>query len=141
FGMSNTTTVLCQKSVNGIDASTYVGDIVFAPNANAYTIRITPDSDVIFPSIIEFHGSGVINNSGIVQNLVTANSGTTKASGRIYFMNSASPGENVVITNEDGGSAIGDGVDGGFTALEDSSNAANATFINEGGEVSGTIYG
>ena len=55
-------------------------------------------------------------------------------------MNSASAGENVVITNEGGASAIGDGVYGGFTALEDTSNAANATFINEGGEVSGTIY-
>src|SRR5438552_2216136 len=110
FGVSNTTTVLCQESADGY-AHTFVGEIVFAPGASAYTIRVTPDPDVIlYPSLIEFHQHGIINNSGILQNFVAANSGGEQESGRIYFMNSASAGENVVITNEGGASAIGDGV-------------------------------
>src|SRR5438067_399862 len=65
FGVSNTTTVLCQKSADGIYAHTYVGDVVFAPGASAYTIRATPDPDVIlYPSLIEFHQHGIVNNSG-----------------------------------------------------------------------------
>src|SRR5438552_6490742 len=136
FGVSNTTTVLCQKSPDGIYASTYVGDVVFAPGASPYTIRITPDPDIIlYPALIEFHQQGIINNSGIVQNLVAANSGTTQESGRIYFMNSSSAGENVVITNEGGASSTGDGHYGGFTDIgynfDDTASAGSATFINK----------
>jgi autotransporter-associated beta strand protein len=141
FGASSTTTVLCRESPDGY-AHTFVGEIVFAPGASAYTIRVTPDPDVIlYPSYISFNGAGITNNSGVTQNLVAANSGGPQESGRIYFMNSASAGDNVVITNEGGASAIGDGHYGGFTAIEDSATAGNATFINEGGEVNGTIYG
>jgi len=49
------------------------------------------------------------------RNFVTAHSGSTKASGEIYFIDGASAGENVVITNEGGDSMTGDGYDGGFT--------------------------
>ncbi|HEU0209548.1 MAG TPA: autotransporter-associated beta strand repeat-containing protein [Candidatus Udaeobacter sp.] len=145
FGGSNTTTVLCQKSSDGVYAHTYVGDVVFAPGASAYTIRITPASDVLYPSLIEFHQHGIVNNSGIVQNLVAANSGTTKASGAIYFAGAASAGDNVVITNEGGASASGDGYYGGLTEISayngDTASAGNATFINNGGTVDGSSGG
>jgi autotransporter-associated beta strand protein len=145
FGVSHTTTVLCQKSPDGTYADTYVGDVIFAPDASAYTIRITPDPDVIYPSLIEFHRNGIINNSGSIQNFVAANSGTTKESGRIYFMGTASAGGNVVITNEGGASAIGDGYYGGFTEIGynvgDTASAGNATFVNNGGTVDGSSGG
>jgi autotransporter-associated beta strand protein len=144
FGVSNTTTVLCQDSGDGY-ANTYVGDVVFAPGASAYSIRITPDFDVIYPSLIVFNQQGIINNSGIAQNLVAANSGSTKASGRIYFEGTSSAGENVVITNEGGASATGDGYYGGFTNIgynvNDRASAGRATFMNNGGTVDGSSGG
>jgi autotransporter-associated beta strand protein len=100
---------------------------------------------VVFPTILEFHGGGITNNSGVVQNFVTPPSGTNKESGRIYFMNSSSAGENVVITNEGGDSAMPDGEYGGFTEIgynfDDTASAGKATFINNGGTVSGAIGG
>jgi autotransporter-associated beta strand protein len=144
FGASNTSTVLCQASGDGY-ANTYVGDVVFAPGASAYSIRITPDFDVIYPSLIVFNQQGIINNSGIAQNLVAANSGSTKASGRIYFEGTSSAGENVVITNEGGASATGDGYYGGFTNIgynvSDRASAGGATFMNNGGTVDGSSGG
>lgn len=141
FSASNTTNLICGDAPGGEGTSTIVGDVVFTEGAGAYTITITPVFDNIFPSIIEFHRGGITNNSGVVQNFVAANSGTTKASGRIYFMNSASAGENVVITNEGGASATGDGVYGGFTQFWYSSNAGSATFISNGGTVDGARGG
>ena len=141
FSASNTTNLICGDAPGGEGTSTIVGDVVFTEGAGAYTITIRPVFDNIFPSIIEFHRGGITNNSGVVQNFVAANSGTTKASGRIYFMNSASAGENVVITNEGGASATGDGVYGGFTQFWYSSNAGSATFISNGGTVDGARGG
>jgi autotransporter-associated beta strand protein len=144
FGASNTTTVLCQASGDGY-ASTLVGEMDFAPGASAYTITATPDPNVfIYPTTIEFYGAGIVNNSGVTQNFVAAHSGTTQESGRIYFMDSSTAGDNVVITNE-GGASGGDGIYGGFTNIgynfSDRASAGNATFINEGGEVSGARGG
>jgi autotransporter-associated beta strand protein len=145
FGASNTTTVLCQQSADGY-AQTFVGEIDFAPGASAYTIRATPDPDVfIYPSYISFNGAGIVNNSGVTQNFVAANSGTTQESGRIDFRGTSSAGENVIITNEGGASAIGDGMYGGITDIGynvgDRASAGSATFINKGAEVSGAIGG
>ena len=145
FAVSNTTTVLCGDAPGGGGTTTVIGDIIFAAGSSAYTITVTPVSDNVFPSIIEVHGGGITNNSGVVQNLVAANSGTWRASGRIYFMNSSSAGENVIITNEGGASATGDGVYGAFTDIgynfDDTASAGNATFVNKGGEVSGARGG
>jgi autotransporter-associated beta strand protein len=145
FAVSNTTSVVCGDAPGGGGTTTIVGDIVFNEGASAYTITVTPVFDNIFPSILAIYGGGITNNSGLVQNLVTANSGTTKASGRIYFNGSSSAGDNVVITNEGGASATGDGVGGGFTEFgydfTDTASAGNATVINNGGEVSGAVGG
>src|SRR5437870_5453312 len=79
FAVSNTTNVMCGDAPGGGGTTTVVGDIVFAEGASAYTITVTPVFDNIFPSIVEIHGGGITNNSAVVQNLVAANSGTTKA--------------------------------------------------------------
>jgi autotransporter-associated beta strand protein len=145
FAASSTTTVLCGDAPGEEGTTTIVGTIVFAPGAGTYTITVMPVFDNIFPSIMEIHGQGITNNSGVVQNLVTANSGTIKASGRIYFEGASSAGENVVITNEGGASATGDGIYGGFTNIgydfQDTASAGSATFINKGGQVSGARGG
>jgi autotransporter-associated beta strand protein len=141
FAASNTTSVVCGDAPGEAGTTTVVGDIVFTDGASAYTITVTPVFDIVFPSILEIYGGGITNNSEVVQNLLTANSGTTKASARIYLNNSASAGENVVITNAGGASASGDGIYGGFTSIEDSATAGSATFINEGGAVSGAFGG
>jgi autotransporter-associated beta strand protein len=143
FAVSNTTNVMCGEAPGGEGTTTIVGDVVFAEGASAYTITVTPLFDVMFPppSIVEFHRGGITNTSAVVQNFVTANSGTYKPSGRIYFMNAASAGENVIITNEGGASPIGDGIYGGFTQFWDDSTAGKATFVNNGCTVSGTAGG
>lgn len=145
FAVSNTTSVICADSPDGVFANTYVGGIVFAGGASAYAITITPSANVIWPSLIVFYGAGITNNSGVVQNFVTANSGTTMESGRIYFQRSSSAGENVVITNEGGAYGAPDGDYGGFTTFgydsTDTASAGKATVINNGGMVSGAVGG
>jgi autotransporter-associated beta strand protein len=135
FGASDLTDITCGDAPGGGGTSTIVGDIVFSKGAGPYTITITPVSDNIFPSLIEIHGN-ILNKSGMTQNFVTANSGTEQQSGRIYFMESGSAGDQVVITNQGGGSAEGDGIYGGFTQFWDSSSAGKATFVNNGSTVS-----
>jgi len=146
FGRSNTTNLTIGKWSNGSDNTlTRVGNVVFSEGASSYTVTVTPVYDVIYPSILTFNGEGIMNNSGVVQNFVAANSGTNKASAAIYFEGSSSAGENVVITNEGGGSPTGDGMYGGFTEIgyqfEDTATAGKATLINNGGTVSGAIGG
>src|SRR5205823_2287348 len=101
--------------------------------------------DIVFPSVLDIYGGGITNNSGTVQNFVAANSGTDKASARIVFERSSSAGDNIVITNEGGASATGDGVYGAFTEFgyqfTDTATAGNATVITNGGEVSGATGG
>jgi hypothetical protein len=145
FGRSNITNVMVGDAPNGTDSLNIVGDIVFEAGASSYTITVTPVYDVVFASILEFHGNGIVNNSGNVQNFVTAHSGTSQASGEIYFMNGASAGDNVVITNEGGNSLTGDGYDGGFTDFGyntgDTASAGKAIIINNGGLLDGTLGG
>jgi autotransporter-associated beta strand protein len=140
FAVSNTTNLVIGVAPFGGGTTTDVEAIVFAEGASSYTITVTPVFDNFLPSILEIFG-GIINNSGVVQNFVTANSGTYKASGRIYFNNSASAGENAVITNEGGAYGAPDGMYGGFTQFLDSASAGKATFVNNGGEVSGAEGG
>jgi autotransporter-associated beta strand protein len=141
FNVSNTTMVTVGDAPNGTDASHPIGEIVFAPGASAYTITMTPVFDVVFPTDVSFHGTGITNNSGVVQNFVTANSGGNKGSARIFFADSASAGDDIVITNEGGASSVPDGIYGGFVWFLDTTTAANATVVNNGGTVRGSIGG
>ena len=139
FVTSNVTEVTLGVTPNG-DAGNILGGIFFEPGASAYTITMT--AVLGKPSYIEFDGAGIINNSGITQNLIAGNSGSARIdSARIYFQNSSSAGENVVITNQ--GSASTEVFYGAFTAFWTGSgpSAGTATIINEGCTVSGTVYG
>jgi autotransporter-associated beta strand protein len=133
FGASDVTHVMLGATQNG-DAGNILGGMVFGPRATAYTITMTAVLDQT--SYIEFHGTGVVNNSGLTQNLVAAKSAISD-SARIYFEDSSSAGDNVVITNQ----ASMDVPYGAFTSFDDSSTAASATIINEGATVSGTTWG
>ncbi len=141
FGQSTTGTVVCGDSPDGLYASTVVAEVVFTQGANSYTMTITPVYDVVFPSLIEFHGAGITNRSGVSQTFVAAHSGNTKESGRVYFLNSSSAGENTVIVNEGGASTSGDGIYGGFTQFWDSSMAADTMIVNDGGTVRAAVGG
>jgi hypothetical protein len=136
FGASNITHVMLGDTPDGY-ASNIVAAISFAQGASAYTIALSPVTrQSVYATILTFTGTGITNNSGTVQNFVAARS-NTQDSGRFYFTEFASAGENVVITNE--------GADqndyGASTSFWDSSNATKATVINEGSIASGTIYG
>jgi hypothetical protein len=139
FGASSITNVLVRDAPNGNDATNIVGTVVFEEGAGGYTFRLSPTTETYFPTIPEFHGAGITNNSGFVQSFLAARS-DTKNSGRFYFLNFAPAGENVVITNQGGNNVTG-GAYGAFTQFWDTSTAGKATFVNEGGKVSGTIYG
>ena len=141
FGLSNITNVVCGDSPDGVYASTVVAEVIFTEGANSYTITMTPVYDVVYPSLIEFYGAGITNRSGVTQTFIAAHSGNAKASGRVYFHNSSSAGENTVIVNEGGAYNAPDGMYGGFTQFLDTSNAATATLISKGGTVSGARGG
>jgi autotransporter-associated beta strand protein len=134
FETSNVTDVMLGPTRNG-DAGNNLGGIVFGPGASAYTITMT--AVLGETSYLAFYGAGITNNSGITQNVIAAKSAISD-SAQIYFLDFASAGENVLITNE---GAVHGGVSGGSTRFWDSSTAANATIINEGSTASGTISG
>jgi autotransporter-associated beta strand protein len=121
--------------------SNIVGEVVFTSDAPAYTITMAPLLDAGFSSVLEFHGAGIINSSLSVQNFYAPATGSIHASGRFYFFGSASAGENVVITNGGSDSNEDDGNYGGFTSFDDTSTAAKATIISQGGTVAGAVWG
>jgi hypothetical protein len=97
------TEITLGDSPNGEDASNLVGTVVFNAGASPYRFTITPVYDTEFPSLLVVYQS-ITNNSGVVQNFVTANSGTAKASGRLYFDagHSLSVGNNNLSTSFSG---------------------------------------
>ena len=109
FGFSHTTDV-------SISANTEVNSIVFTSAAtNPYNISASFDLTLLIS------GTGIINNSGIVQNFTT--------NGRpLGFTNDATAGNLTTFTNNPGVNTIG----GGRTAFFNTSSAGSATFINKG---------
>src|SRR5438132_1323833 len=114
FGLSNTTNV-------SISANTEVNGITFTPAASAYTITVNPNLT------LTISGTGITNNSGATQNLVTAVDASGSA-GTIVFSNGATAGSNV-FANTNSGAGIGAG---GEMFFKDTSTAGSATIINEG---------
>jgi autotransporter-associated beta strand protein len=116
FALSNTTNI-------SISEDTEVNGIRFTSAAtNPYSITTSPGL------IFTISGVGVVNNSGIAQNLVTAVDGAGNV-GQIFFTNSATAGTSVIFIND--GAAV-DFFLGGETAFFDTSTAANCTFVNKG---------
>ena len=113
FGQSNITAV-------SISAGAEVNAITFAPGASVFTITV--------PSrlILTISGTGIINNSGLMQNFVTAGK-VNGASTLIQFTGNATAGDSVMFTNE------GNSFSSGHceTNFFDDSTAGTATFVNE----------
>ena len=113
FALSNATSV-------SILVNTEVSSVVFNPGASAFTITVSTDS---FLPQLTISGAGVLNNSGVTQNFVT----TAIPRGHIDFMGNATAGSSTIFTNK-GGNVLGNG-----ETFHDSSSAASATFVNDGG--------
>ena len=142
-----------------LSADTEVNGIVFNPGASAFTVTVRPRVVSDFNQILTIGGAGIINNSAVTQNFVTARLGVTGFDGRILFTDSATAGKRTVFTNNadsvtsfgatsNGASATfnnnpGDGAHGGATGFGDNSSAGNATIniygatnaLSTGGEV------
>jgi autotransporter-associated beta strand protein len=124
FGLSHTTDV-------SISANTEVNSIIFTTAAtNPYAITASPGFT------LTISGAGIINNSGLTQNFVTAVNGTFYV-GHIVFTNSATAGSSTIFTNNGGlgGSA------GGITQFMNTSTAGSGTFINKASAAVGDVFG
>jgi len=116
FGVSNLT------NITGFSMGFDLGSIVFEPGASAYTIG---------PGLhhsMTLEGAGIINNSGITQNLVVANSSA------LGFNGSSSAGSNMQIIVP---GQIDDTTDGGAGQLvfNDNSSAGDGVYICQGAAI------
>jgi autotransporter-associated beta strand protein len=134
FGVSNVTDLSVSDYV-------FLDSIVFNPGASAYSI--------VFHGAID--GAGIVNTSGIVQNL--------DSSANLAFSGNATAGEDVIYTNNgevpplgfatvfnnqaNAGSATfinkghSPGADSAYVVFRDTTSAANSTIINESGDTYG----
>jgi len=123
FDLSNTTSI-------SLSANTEVSGIVFDAGASAFSITANP------LLALTISGTGITNNSAIMQNFATAVDGSGRTS-HIQFTNSATAGSATVFTNVAGFGITGSN---GFTAFLNSSGAGNATFTNLSGEFGGAVF-
>ncbi len=146
FAASNVTDLSITRPVT-------VDGIVFSPGASAYTITVGNDSDVPHFS---FAGSGIMNNSGVVQNFVVPTGTALNFKAGFTFTGTAKAGTDTIFTCEGGASAntrllfdhlssadhatliangpsAGQILEGGFIEFTSRSTASNATLIANGG--------
>ena len=97
-----------------LSADTEVNGIVFNPGASAFTITARPVASSDVPQFLTIGGAGIINNSDVTQDFVTAQSARGYV-GVIVFTNSATTGKKTVFTNV------------GLNWFKDTSNAGSAT--------------
>jgi hypothetical protein len=130
FDVSNTTDI-------SISAGASVGSIVFNPGASAFTIGTDP---ALHQSSINFNitGLGIINNSGLTQNLFSAMDAAGDE-GSINFVGNATVSSSISLTTE--GNPTGDFAWGSYVAFNDSSSAGDATYHNNGGSVAASWGG
>lgn len=124
FASSNTRGV-------SISADTEVNGIAFNSGASAFTITARPSFR------LTISGVGITNNSGSIENFVTADDGLGHLS-VIYFTNSATVGDLTAFTNRGGTANL---VQGGIIQFFQSSTAGHGTFTNNGGEAAGASGG
>jgi autotransporter-associated beta strand protein len=125
FALSNTTNV-------SISANTQINSVTFTPaTTNPYTITAGP------AFTLALSATGIMNNSGITQTFVAADDGTG-GRGQIVFRNSATAGTFTIFVNSASAAQF---VQGGETTFYNTSTAANGTFMNEGGTLSGSEGG
>jgi autotransporter-associated beta strand protein len=122
FGISNVTHIsVPDLAPDGMGPDFInVDSVVFNPGASAYTISVGAQSTP-FTASLNFSGAGIINNSGIAQNLDIPGFGSQFVAGRITFSNSASAGALTTFANARG-----------EIDFSGNSTAATATFHNQG---------
>jgi autotransporter-associated beta strand protein len=114
-----------------VSADTEVNGIAFNSGASAFTITARPSFR------LTISGVGITNNSGSIENFVTADDGLGHLS-VIYFTNSATVGDLTAFTNRGGTANL---VQGGIIQFLQSSTAGHGTFTNNGGEAAGASGG
>jgi autotransporter-associated beta strand protein len=115
FGLSNRTSI-------STSASFGLNGMVFNPGASAYTISTT--------DFITISGTGIVNNSGVTQNIIAAVDKSFGDYGIIYFTNNATSGESV---NYDVKGGPRDDFIGGQITFYDNSSADGGVFTTSGG--------
>src|SRR4051812_41650575 len=85
-----------QRDVN-ISTSDEVNSVVFASNANSFTLHISPDG--VLGRALIISGTGVINNNSVQQTFyardeghIIFNNASTAASGNMSILNGGNPG-------------------------------------------------
>jgi fibronectin-binding autotransporter adhesin len=123
FGTSQVTSI--SRSAN-----TEVGGLVFNPGANAFTF-----TGPVFPGSLSFFGTGIINNSGVVQTFVS-----NPQQSSIGFLNGATAGDLTVFVGPVYFYNTANAGSGSFTLLSgpssqffNDSSAGNSTFFLTGG--------
>ncbi len=117
FGLTNINTI-------SLSADVEVDSIVFAPGASSYTIN---PAGTTTPTTLTISGGGIVNNSGVVQNIVNSAMPPTADYGMV-FSGQATAGTMVVITNTSNTT----GANNSGTLFQESASADHATIINEG---------
>jgi autotransporter-associated beta strand protein len=121
FDVSNTTSI-------SLASNTEVNGITFDSAASPFTITVNGQGTL--NSTLTISGTGLVNDSGITQQLITSSQGNAGV-GNIAFTGNAVVGSSITITNK-GGAA--NGTAGPSTTFADNASADGATFINEGGK-------
>lgn len=122
FNLSNINNV-------SVSANTTVSGIVFNSGADGFTVTAVPGKT------LSLSGSGITNNSGIVQNLVAPTT-PEGISGVISFTNSATADSQTVFTAE---GSTADQAFAGSIQFFGTSSAAESTFIVEGSQPNGNF--
>jgi autotransporter-associated beta strand protein len=139
FRVSNTTDVLLEAS-NPFE----VNGIVFEADASGFTITVF--SDHFLNGFLTIGGTGITNNSGVIQNFVADFNASTQTVGVIKFINSATAGALTVFNNNESNTQFFDTASAGSgtfnnnpghrytgdTFFFDNATAENATIIDNG---------
>ena len=117
------------SNVTGVSlmANTEVNSIVFDAGASPFVITVIGQGTLA--STLTISGAGLVNDSGITQQLITSPAGGGGV-GNITFTGDANAGSSITMTNKGGGPI---GMFGAGTTFMDDASAGTVTFINEGG--------
>jgi autotransporter-associated beta strand protein len=115
---------------------TEIGAITFLAGAPAFTIAV--DHAPVPGATFRISGAGITNNSANTQSLLNLGDASLDPAGETVFVNDATAGNNLMITNLAG---FVSGGNGGVTTFEDQSSAGGATILNNAGGISGGAFG
>ncbi len=143
FDASTITDVYRARGRGFLRAENDLASMVFTADASPYTIHVGAGDNNNRFNIFVFFGAGIVNNSAQTQSFIVGAS--TAESARIYFQNEAAVADNVILIAQGSSSIVPDNQYGAFISFgsrpSDAPDAGNATYVNEGGRVSESIYG